>query len=244
MSMKLFTQNNLKQKNTMATDFKVRCPECGETYYIIQGKSFKDSGLLDYGGTYLCRICKHKFWNGGKVVRPSYDNLEDYGGSIATRRYWDPFEEKSITGTVEERLANLSAFVKLGGNIGKEINCYASDRSSIYTDSIMTAIETYLNYLIAGEKYGLPAAFTERIQCLTKTELVHLLEEELKTRIIEDKESCYVIRKDNLLDDNILLEIERSHAASHPDENPETIARRKRFWSAGSHGYWYHKNNY
>ncbi len=143
----------------------------------MRGVSYKDSGLLNYGGMYLCRICKHKFWNGGK-------------------------------------------------------------------DSIMTAIETYLNYLIAGEEYGLSAAFTERIQCLTKMELVHLLEEELKTRIIEDKESCYIIRKDNLLDDSILSEIERAHAASHPDENPETIARRKRFWSAGSHGYWYHKSNY
>lgn len=230
----------------MATYYDIRCPECGETYPVRPGFGLKDCGLRTIGSgnipPYRCRICGHTFWNGGENIRPDYDNLEDYRGTIRTRRYWDPFEAKSITGTLEDRLANLSAFVRLGGDLLKEIDAYAEDRSSDYTDDIMTAVMTYLQYLISGENYGLDEAFTDRIKCLEKEELVQLLSEELKVRIVEDEESCWVLRKDNLCDDSILSGIEATHRMNHPDETPAMYARNKRNWSASSHGFWYNKD--
>lgn len=230
----------------MATYCDIRCPECGEVYSVVPGKGLKGCGLKTLGSSdippYSCRICGHRFWNRGEIIRPDYDNLEDYRGTIRTRRYWDPFEAKSITGTLEDRLANLSAFVKLGGDLLKEIDAYAEDRSSIYTDDIMTAVMTYLQYLISGENYGLDETFTDRIKCLDKAELVQLLSEELKVRIVENEESCWVLRKDNLCDDSILSGIEATHRMNHPDETPAMYARRKKNWSASSHGFWYNKD--
>lgn len=174
---------------------------------------------------------------------------EDYSAHVCGRAYWDDLSAEWGYCPIEKKLVILAGFVNLGGDLNKVLERYAEDRSEDYRSRIQHCIMHYLTHLIEGEplEYSAPSRpIVNRIKRLEKEELVRLLSEELRRRVVQtcdidrngQSSTIWKVSTELIHNDEVLDNIEREHWKNNPEESFSSYLNNTQRWGPFGKSMW------
>jgi len=112
-------------------------------------------------------------------------NLENrYFEGLATRAYFDIYSHQFKCIKIEKKLLNLALYTKAGGELNYLIIRYKEDKGELILSCLNTTLLYYIDYLRTGEPMTILSSILSKN--LSESDLVLLLEKELKARLIKD----------------------------------------------------------